>query len=819
MKSASKADFFFFLHGIPLSKRSKVIIGITGVVLVLGIAVFLFLRYQVRKSFPQTTGTISVAGLQHPVQVSRDSYGVPRIEAANEHDLMLALGYVHAQDRLWQMDMIRRVGEGRLSELFGMETVPFDKMFRIIGIRNIAERLEQNISPASRNLLQWYADGVNAFINTHKGKYPVEFDMLRYDPEPWQPVHSLIVTRMMAWELNLSWWTDLTYGAIAERVGLEKALDIFPSFPPDVPPIVPSEAWRKYAALTGDFLKTAQSFASLMGSPGILGGSNAWAVAPSKSEGGKVMLANDTHLRLESPSKWYEVQLHAPGYDVCGMSIPGVPGVVAGKNQHIAWGLTNVMADDADFYIERIDTANGEKYYYDGSWKPVSIREEEIRVKGDTVIPVTIRSTHHGPIVTDIHTFLKKATYPYVASMRWTGEEVSDEIEAFNTINRATNWSEFTKGVSEFSCPGQNFVYGDADGNIGYWCGVKLPMRGKQSSLLPLPGWDPAVEWKGFVPFDKLPHLFNPPEGFIATANNKIVDDTYPYHVSDLWEPPSRIERLCEVLGARTLFSVSDFEKLQNDMLSHQAKEMMPYVLAACKDSNIGGSDAAVVMQYLKNWNFTFTKEDIATTVYEEFFVKLIRNIYRDEMGDSLFHDWVLLTNIPVRVTTRLVEEGTSNWFDDVTTDSVETRDQIIRKSLREALRFLRDSVSAQTKNWRWGNVHTVTLKHPFGLVKPLDRLFNIGPFPYPGGTTTLISGEFSLNEPFQVTVGASFRQIFDFTTPDEWRAVLPSGQSGQVLNKHYDDQTQLWLHGAYSIETSRRGIGRWETLTLTPEK
>lgn len=800
-----------------MSKKSKVAIGVAGVIVVLAIAVFLFLRYQVRKSFPQTTGTVSVAGLEHPVQVSRDSYGVPRIEATSEHDLMLALGYVHAQDRLWQMDMVRRVGEGRLSELFGFETVPFDKMFRIIGIRSIAEKIEQHITPASRNRLQWYADGVNAFINTHKGKYPVEFDMLRYDPEPWQPVHSLIIARMMAWELNLSWWTDLTYGAIAERVGLEKALDIFPSFPQDVAPIVPSEVWHKYAALTGDFLKTAQAFASLSGPPGILGGSNAWVVGPSKSASGKVILANDTHLQLESPSKWYEVQFHAPGYDVCGMSIPGVPGIVAGKNQHIAWGLTNVMADDADFYIERIDTTNGEKYFYDGEWRPVAVHEEEIRVKGDTTIPVIIRATQHGPIVTDIHSFLKKATYPYVASMRWTGAEVSDEVEAFNKIDRATNWSEFTDGISGFSCPGQNFIYGDAEGNIGYWCGVKLPIRGKQSSLLPLPGWDPAVEWKGFVPFNKLPHMFNPPEAYIATANNKIVDDLYPYHISDLWEPASRIVRLREVLGARTAFSVSDFERLQNDMFSHQAKHMMPYVLAACRDSALGGPDDAAVMEYLKNWNFTFAKEDIATTIYEEFFVKLIENIYKDEMGDSLFHDWVMLTNIPVRVTTSLIEEGTSNWFDDVRTDSVETRDQIIRKSLREALHTLRDSVSTQTKNWRWGSVHTVTLRHPFGLVKPLDRLFNIGPFPYGGGTTTLMSGEFSLNAPFQVTVGASFRQIFDFGTPSKWRAVLPSGQSGQVLHPHYDDQTQLWLHGAYRIETSSRESGRWETLTMKP--
>jgi penicillin amidase len=475
------------------------------------------------------------------------------------------------------------------------------------------------------------------------------------------------------------------------------------------------------------------------------------------------------------------------------------------------------MSDEADFYIERIDTTDEPRYYYDNEWRPLTVREEEIRVKGDTTVSIVIRSTHHGPIVTDITTPLKKSSSSYVASMRWTGAEFSDQVEAFNKINRARTWEEFTRGVSEFSGPGQNFVYGDVRGNIGYWCGVKLPLRGKQSTLLPLPGWDPSVEWRGFVPFKELPHLFNPPEGYIATANNKVVDDAYPHYISDLWEPASRIVRLREVLGHQTGFSVQDFERLQNDVFSHQAQRILPHVLTALEDSSLGVPEEDRVLQYLKNWNLMFTREDIASTIYHAFLVTLMANTFRDEMGDSLFHDWSVLVNVPVRVTTKLVEEGVSNWFDDVRTDSVETRDQIIRKSMRDALRGLSDSIGTQTKNWRWGDVHTVTIKHPFGLVKPFDRLFNIGPFPYGGGPTALMSGEYSLNTPFQVTVAASFRQIFDFAHPDEWRAVLPSGQSGQVLHQHYDDQTHLWLNGAYRTVTSRRGTGKWDLLRLEP--
>ncbi len=806
-----------------MSVRSKILLGLLGVAVLSGIAAFFFLRHQVIKSFPQTSGSTSVTGLDEAVRVYRDEFGVPLVEAVNEHDLMFALGYVHAQDRLWQMDMARRVGAGRLSEVFGAETLPFDRMFRILGLWSVCKKIEEAMSNDSRNRLAWYADGVNAFIATHKGEYPVEFDMLNYEPEPWQPAHSILIGRLMAWELNLSWWSDLTLGAIAEKVGLEKAVDVFPSFPRGVQPIVPDAAWHSYATLAPEFLDVVQASRALFGYGGTLGGSNAWVVAPQKSASGEVILANDTHLQLQSPSKFYEVQLRAPGYDVGGMSIPGIPAIVVGQNKKIVWGLTNVMADDADFYIEQIDTTGVEKYYYNKEWLPVIIREEEIKVKNDTTMTLRIRSTHHGPIVTDIQTRLRKAELPFVASMRWTGFEISDQFSAFNKINRAGNWEEFTAGVKEFSGPGQNFVYGDVNGNIGYWCGVWLPVRGKQNTTMPLSGWEPSHEWKGYVPFDRLPHLYNPPEGYIATANNKIVDDNYPYHISDLWEPPSRIQRLREVLNRDELFSVGDFERLQNDKVSIHAREVMNDVLPILADSAFAVENKQLLLDYFHNWTFTFNKEDVATSIYQQFFTRLLENIYKDEMGDGLFHDFVVLVNIPVRVTQRLLEEETSTWFDDVsTTNTVETRDDIVRKSMKEAAEALRGRMGAEMKNWRWGELHTVTLQHPFGLRKPLDKIFNIGPFPYGGGATSLVSGEYSFNDPFAVTVGASLRQVTDMARPFESRRILPTGQSGQVLQKHYDDQSHFWLNGAYHTTTSvidQSGAAKWECLQLEPAR
>jgi penicillin amidase len=800
-----------------MSKGKKIVIGLLGVFLVLVIATYVFIRYEIRKSFPLTKGTVVVTGLTEAVEITRDAYGVPMIEARNDHDLMFALGYVHAQDRLWQMDMARRLGEGRLSELLGEVTVPFDRMFRIVGIRRIAEDVERHLSKESRDMLQWYADGVNAFITSHRGEYPIEFDLLRYNPEPWQPIHSLIVGRLMAWELNLSWWTDLTFGAIADRVGLEKALDIVPPYPRTVAPAVPAEAWEAYADLSKGYLAVAHQYAGLFGTASIAGGSNAWAVAPAKSVTGSVLLANDTHLRLQVPSKWYEVRLRAPGFNVSGMTVAGVPCVVAGRNDRIAWGVTNLMADDADFYVEQIDTADSTKYFYDGAWYPVTFLTEEIGVRNEPAVPLTIRLTRHGPIVTDIQTMLQRAKAPYVASMRWTGAEPDDQLQAFFMLDRARNWREFSNGVKRFPCPGQNFVYGDVEGNIGYWCGAKLPIRDRRSGLLPLPGWEKGSDWKGFVPPDKLPHLFNPREGFVASANNKVADDSYPYYVSDLWEPPSRIIRLREKLGAKEeTFSTDDFQRLQGDMFSYNAKEMLPYIMAAFKDSALGLPEEEQVMEYLRNWNFVFSPQDIATSIYQEFYVRFLRNVYADEMGEDLFHDFLVLANVPIRVTTRLVQEGSSPWFDDIRTAAVETRDDMIRKSLREAVVALRARFGVETKTWRWGGLHTVTLQHPFGLKKPLDRIFNIGPFPYGGASTALMSGEYDLNEPFGAVIAASYRQIFDLSPTGRTYSVLPPGQSGQVFSRQYDDQIDLWLNGAYRPSRWNEAM-RGEHLHLEP--
>ena len=803
-----------------MKPRTRIVVGVTGVLLVLAVVAFFFFRHQVRKSFPLTEGKVQISGLTAPVDVYRDEYGVPLVAAGTERDLMFTIGYVHAQDRLWQMDLARHAGEGRLSELFGTETVPFDRLFRVVGLRRTADSLRAHLDGATMERLGWYAEGVNACIASNRGRFPVEFDLLGHDPEPWEPVHSLLVARLIAWELNLSWWTDITLGAIAERVGLLKAVDIVPSYPPDVAPTLPEAAWKKQIPLASGFVRVGHAYAQAFGRVSIGGGSNAWAVSSRRSATGHALLANDAHLQLSVPSMWYEMILSGGGYDVRGMSIPGAPGIVAGRNGRIAWGLTNLMADEADFYVERLDSASGTTYAYDGQWRPLASWEEEIGVRGDTTVSIVVRTTRHGPIVSDVQTSLQQTRTPFTISMRWTGYEVNDPIGTLLALNRARTWTEFNAALDGFTVPAQNMVYADVEGVVGYRCAGKLPIRGTAGGLFPLPGWDAGSDWKGFVPAARLPRMLNPEEGFVASANNKVVDNSYPYPMGELWEPPARIQRLRELLAEHPeAVTVADCERWQNDRVSPFAMQLVPYVLRVCADSSFSLPERERIVEYLRSWNFSFDRDDIPSTIFHPWLVRFVRDTFRDEMGDSLYHDYVLLANIPLRVIARLVSDGTSPWFDDVTTDAVESRDDIIRRSLREAVADVRERLGEDPRRWRWGSLHTVELRHPFGLRPPLNAIFNVGPFPFGGGSTALMSGEYSFNTPYTVSVGPSYRQIFNLGDPSTARVVLPPGQSGHAFHPQFDDQARLWLNGAYRTAMSDPRAGRWNRLTLEPAR
>jgi penicillin amidase len=802
-----------------MPKWLKISITISVTVIILIVAAGLVFYNMLNASLPEYNGTVSVQGISDKVEIYRDSMAVPYILAKTENDAAFALGYLHAQERMFQMDLIRRAGEGRLSEIFGSSTLLFDKMFRTAGLKRAAEKMLAALKPEMSKFLEAYSGGVNQYIKEAKGRYPVEFDVLDYDPYEWQPVHSLIIVRMMAWELNISWWTDLIYTNLVQALGEEKVIQILPDWDENAPFIIPPEV-KNYPKITTAIVDIDKDFRNFIGIDGTHIGSNNWAVGDSISATGKPIIANDPHLAFSAPGKWYAAVIRSDKWNVDGVTIPGIPGVVIGKNKNISWTLTNIMLDDADFYIEQIDSA-GQKYFFNNKWNDLNIYEEEIKVKDSLDVKIKIRSTHRGPLISDIHpyTFIFPFNNYPALSMRWVGNDTTEELNSFYLINRAANWNEFESAVSLFSVPGQNFVYADDRDNICYLFGGKIPKRESPSPTFVYDGTTDKYDWKGFVSPAEIPVLINPQQNFIATANNKVIKN-FKYHISNLWEPSSRIERINYLLKKKDEQSVEDFKNYQLDLISPYAEKMTGYILSAFKDVEITDDNLNLCLEIFREWDFEMNEFSQVPAVYSVFFRHLLKNTYEDEMGEDLFNEFIFVASIPYRSILRLLSNPEHPWFNNIKTTKTETRDDIIRKSLVDALGELELQFGKDVKNWQWGILHKVVFKHSFsGAYSLIDKYIDIGPFPVGGDGSTLFNTEYSLSkriegfprfdsEPFENIVGPSMRYIFDFSRPDEFNLILTTGQSGNVMSIHYRDMAEMWLRGKYlTIRTDEESI------------
>jgi penicillin amidase len=560
---------------------------------------------------------------------------------------------------------------------------------------------------------------------------------------------------------------------------------------------------------------------SLLGIRALESGSNAWAISGAKSVTGKPILANDPHLILMSPARWYELHINAPNLDVSGMSIPGVPFIIAGRNQRIAWGVTNAMMDDEDFYVEEVDSLqHPTRYRFNDEWRPILETVDTIVVKGSLPVALSIYSTHRGPIVNKMEPGAHSASS--LISMRWTGNEISNEAGAFYRIDKSGNWQDFQEALKLFAAPAQNFVYADVDGNIGYRTGGMLPIRKSKGVKLPYPGRTDEYDWNGYVPFDQMPHCFNPPEGFVATANNKIIDDSYPYAISHHWESPWRSIRISEVLHEQDKFTMEEMQHLQFDLLSTHAREVVPFILHAYDSVMVTDGDVRTTLEYFRNWNFEMRKEDVSTTLFQATISKLLYNTFHDKMGDRLYGLYDTLASTPLSALSHLLKNPNSEWFDDPASPSHETRDDLIRKSLSDALGMLKSELGGTLKEWQWGRLHTVTFEHVFGSNKFLSGFFNIGPFPIGGSHSTVNVGQYFIAHSFKSAVGPSMRQVFNLADINDTRSVLPPGQSGQVFSGHYKDQMTLWINGAYKTRPMQLPMilsSHYDLLTLKPIK
>jgi len=751
--------------------------------------------WMVRRPWPQVDGEVAAPGLHGPVEVVRDEWGVPHIQAGDEHDLFFAQGYVHAQDRLWQMAWNRLIADGELSSVLGPALVEADQFLRTLGLARAAERDAAALSPESRAMLEAYAAGVNQFIDTHRDRLPLEFTLLRFEPRPWKPVDSLAWGKLMGLNLSLNYPMELLRTKLAERVGEEAVAELLPGYPDGAPVIVSDGAWQAPAD-EGDGEETGRT-ASIFPIPGLaLGGpawaSNSWVIAGSHTETGSPLLANDTHLGLQMPSVWYENGLHGGRFDVTGFSFPGLPLVVIGQNGRIAWGITNMCSDVEDFFVERLDDPDApRRYEFRGEWLDLQRITETIEVAGGDPVTLEVLATHHGPLMNDVVEDLEGAP---PTTLAWTGLTTGERLmDALSGLNRAEDWTSFRAALADWTAPSVNFTFAGADGDIGYQGTGAVPLRPPgDTGLVPRSGWAGEAEWQGFIPYDELPHVLNPPEGYVVTANNKTVGDDYPYHLATDMADPYRAERIHQVLASGGLKGIEDVRALQSDQRSIPAAILAPYLGAL--EPETPREEKALAL--IRAWDHRVTAESAGAAVYEAWFHFLWTNIFGDELGDELGAEYRVFGIAQVPLLAELMETPDSHWFDDVTTPETEGRDEILRRALTEALDWLQEHDGDDPAQWRWGDLHYVEFPHlPLGQsgIAPLEWIFNAGPLPAGGDIFTVNEGTPDLRDPFHMFFGVSQRFIADLADPSRSLAVNSTGQSGHAFHRHRADQVPLW--------------------------
>ncbi len=808
---------------------SRILVVALIVVVVLGVAAGGAYNVVTRESFPQTAGTLKLPGLTGNVEIIRDQLGVPHIYADTPEDLFRAQGFVHAQDRFFQMEFQRRIGQGRLAELFGAGALNQDKFIRTVGWMHTAEEEARTLDAEMKRVLESYAAGVNAYALPNAGKLGLEFKVLgligrRWSPEPWTPLNSLTWGKAMSYNLGGNMDQELGRMILIERGGPELADLILPPYPDDMPvivrelsvksndkatgrqgdkvniassplslpkdhPVTPSSAEALYT-----LHKSVQSTIGLSHDPGI--GSNNWVVAGSRSNTGKPLLANDPHLGIQMPSIWYINGLHcrvvstACPYDVVGVSFPGAPGVILGHNARIAWGVTNTGPDTQDFFIEKPNPQNANEFEYKGAFEPAQLREEVIQVAGGAPVTLIVRASRHGPIINDA---LGLTDAPPMA-MQWTALQPGTLFRSVLHINKAQNWDEFRAALRDWDTPAQNFVYADVDGNIGYQMPGNIPIRAGGDGKAPVDGASGQFDWVDRVPFDKLPSVYNPPEGYIVTANNAVVDaKSYPFFLGADWDYGYRAKRIEQMIQAKDKLSVEDMRLMHMDARQMFADEVKPYL------QFIATSDAreADDVQRMMNWDGNCEVNSNGCAIFEPFWRAMAHAALDDEVGEALAPDAVG-TGTHTQITLRkLLAEPDSKWWDNINTPEKENRDAIMSLALEQTLGTLQTRMGSDMNAWQWGKIHTVTFENQTlgrSGTQPIEDLFNRGPFPVAGGMGLV--NAVGVGRDFSAGSGPSWRAVYDVGNWSNSLGIHTTGQSGHATHPHYDDMIPLWLKG-----------------------
>jgi len=740
-------------------------------------------------SLPQTDGTIALPGLEKSARVSRDAHGIPTIAAASEHDAAFALGFVHAQDRLFSMDMMRRYGAGRLSEWFGARTLPIDRTVRTLGLYRAAAAQYAGLSPEVRGALDAYAAGVNAFLATRTGALPPEYYLLDARPEPWKPADSLVWGKIMDLQLTGNFRGELLRARLLTRLSPDELGVLYPPYEKDAPVVLGA---REVDAL----------YAMLPPGIGPEAASNDWVVDGAHSQSGKPLLANDPHLDFSAPGVWYLARIRTPGLTLAGVTAPGTPFLIIGHNDRIAWGFTTTGSDVEDLFVEKPDPADPARYLTPDGARAFTTREETIRVRDGADAALTVRATRHGPVVSDLANYSAGGDI-LALQTTWLGAD-DRTPQAIWEMARARDWGEFRAALKSYAAPQQNIVYADVDGRIGFIAPALVPIRAGGDGWLPSPGWSGDHDWTGMIPFDALPMASDPPRGRFVTANNKIVADDYPYFLARDWELPYRAERIASLLDATPRQSPDAMASIQADELSLAARSLLPLMLAIKPK----GDDAATAAARLARWDGLMAPGAAEPLIFIAWLRELNRTLLADKLGPAFSFYSSLRPNV-----TRLILTEHKEWCGA----SGDCGDALA-SSLDRALGELKSRYGADSAQWRWGRAHEASFASPVWSQVPLfGRWFDLA-IAVGGGDDTVNAGVMFMGDdaaPFADRHGPSLRMIVDLAAPGDARFMITPGQSGNPLSPHWGDLLLPWRNLSYLTFDADESDG---ILTLDPK-
>ncbi len=783
-----------------------VLSGVLVIAIVLGAAAgFAWLR----GSLPDLDGERLVAGLEAPAEVLRDADGIVTIRAASEADAARALGYAHAQDRLFQMDMTRRTAAGRLSEVLGVRTLAFDKLMRGLGLYRLAEANLALLSDPARSNLEAYAEGVNAFLTQSDLRLPPEFLALRYEPEPWRPADSLAWGRLMALQLSGNWRHELRRLELAERLTPEQIAFLWPAYPEDGPVTVASRATDSKRAAATPAVDPPVRLARPAGSGGPIdpasvipwtwapkSASNVWILAGDKTASGKPILANDPHLGLNAPGQWYLTRIETPETTLAGVTAPGIPFLALGHNGHVAWGFTTTHADTQDLFLER--ESRGKPGHYDTPEgpRPFETREEIIKVRDAEPQVLTLRSTRHGPVFSDLRAELAEALPEgHVLALSWTALRADDRTgEALYRLNHARNWPDFEAALAQWHSPVQNVAYADTTGEIGFVVAGRIPQRASGDGRAVVPGWSGVYDWLGEIPFAGLPRERNPGSGRLVNANNRVAGPGYTHLIAADWPDPHRAVRIEAALDGDAEITVTASEMLQQDVLSEGTARLLPLMLEKLR---MDDADVGVFHARLSDWDHRMARDRPEPLMFATWVAATAKRILEDELGEDLSRHWLsdydLLADI-------LVQDN--SWCDDVRTADSETCGVQVTRARDGALAELRERFGGDPGDWRWGQAHVARFHHPLLRHVPLaERLFGF-PVETDGGSYTVNRGGARFDtvpeRRFEHVHGPGFRAVYDLSDLNNSRFMIATGQSGNPLSPLYGSLAERWRDGAY---------------------